>query len=179
MGLSGHGFLNGLRHVGSLVYRARLACWGCFLGCPVVPLFPFWVGLGSLINPFKQKRAPFLSLGSWAGASGVCRLRRAAPYIGACLESYSRKPATVFCGLRGIRKARHQETFSPCKACLGFVRLLGSGSGFMVPNLKLSMSARCLCLWLPRPSRQPRKLWPPSRQAGFLEYLGCAASGVP
>ena len=38
--------------------------WG-LLGCPVVPLFPFLGGLGSLINPFKQ-RAPFLSLGYWA-----------------------------------------------------------------------------------------------------------------
>ena len=29
------------------------------LGCPVVPLFTFLGGFGSLINPFKQKRAPF------------------------------------------------------------------------------------------------------------------------
>ena len=33
------------------------------LGCPVVPLFPFWGVLGSLINALKQKGAPFLSLG--------------------------------------------------------------------------------------------------------------------
>ena len=39
----------------------------CILGCPVViTLIPFLGGLGSLINPFKQKRAPFLSLGYWA-----------------------------------------------------------------------------------------------------------------
>ena len=29
-------------------------------GCPVVPLFPFWGGLGSLINPFKQKGGTLL-----------------------------------------------------------------------------------------------------------------------
>ena len=34
--------------------------------CPVVPLFPFWGGLGFLINPFQHKRAPFLILGYWA-----------------------------------------------------------------------------------------------------------------
>ena len=33
------------------------------LGCPVVPLFPFLGGLGSLTNPFKQRRVPFLILG--------------------------------------------------------------------------------------------------------------------
>ena len=27
---------------------------------------PFWGGVGSLIKPFKQKRAPFLILGYWA-----------------------------------------------------------------------------------------------------------------
>ena len=29
-------------------------------------LIPFLGGLGSLINPFKQKKAPFLDLGYWA-----------------------------------------------------------------------------------------------------------------
>ena len=33
---------------------------------PRSTLIPFLGGLGSLINPFKQKRAPFLSLGYWA-----------------------------------------------------------------------------------------------------------------
>ena len=33
---------------------------------PSSALIPFLGGLGSLINPFKQKRAPFLSLGYWA-----------------------------------------------------------------------------------------------------------------
>ena len=33
---------------------------------PSSTLIPFLGGLGSLINPFKQKRAPFLSLGYWA-----------------------------------------------------------------------------------------------------------------
>ena len=33
---------------------------------PSSTLIPFLEGLGSLINPFKQKRAPFLSLGYWA-----------------------------------------------------------------------------------------------------------------
>ena len=44
-------------------------CKPHILGCPVVPLFPFWGGLGSLINPFKQKRPPFLSLGYWGQPS--------------------------------------------------------------------------------------------------------------
>ena len=47
--------------------RALRAPWqigSCFytldsLGCPVVPLFPFWGILGSLVNPCKEKRAPF------------------------------------------------------------------------------------------------------------------------
>ena len=33
---------------------------------PSSTLIPFLGGLGSLINPFKQKRAPFSSLGYWA-----------------------------------------------------------------------------------------------------------------
>ncbi|CAE7334945.1 unnamed protein product [Symbiodinium natans] len=33
------------------------------LGCPIVPFFPFWGGLGSLTNPFTQKRVPLLILG--------------------------------------------------------------------------------------------------------------------
>ena len=33
---------------------------------PSSTLIPFLGGLGSLINPFMQKRAPFLSLGYWA-----------------------------------------------------------------------------------------------------------------
>ena len=33
---------------------------------PSSTLIPFWGALGSRINPFKQKRAPFLSLGYWA-----------------------------------------------------------------------------------------------------------------
>ena len=33
---------------------------------PSTTLFPFFGGVGSLINPFKQKRAPFLILGYWA-----------------------------------------------------------------------------------------------------------------
>ena len=32
---------------------------------PSSTLIPFLAGLGSLINPFKQKRAPCLSLGYW------------------------------------------------------------------------------------------------------------------
>ena len=32
---------------------------------PSSTLIPFLVGLGSLINPFKQKRAPFFILGYW------------------------------------------------------------------------------------------------------------------
>ena len=39
---------------------------GKILGCPEMPLFPFLGALGSPINPFKQKRAPFLILGYWA-----------------------------------------------------------------------------------------------------------------
>ena len=46
----------------------------CIMGLAVFPvtrmpssaLFPFLGGLGSLINPFKQKRAPFLIPGYWA-----------------------------------------------------------------------------------------------------------------
>ena len=38
---------------------------------PSSTLIPFLGGLGSLINPFKQKRAPFLSLGYWAAWSRV------------------------------------------------------------------------------------------------------------
>ena len=33
---------------------------------PTSTLIPFLVGLGSLINPLKQKRAPFFILGYWA-----------------------------------------------------------------------------------------------------------------
>ena len=33
---------------------------------PSSTLIPFLVGLGSLINPFKQKMAPFFILGYWA-----------------------------------------------------------------------------------------------------------------
>ena len=33
---------------------------------PSSTLIPFLGSLGSLINPFKQKRAPFFSLGYWA-----------------------------------------------------------------------------------------------------------------
>ena len=33
---------------------------------PSSALIPFFGGLGSPINPLKQKRAPFLSLGYWA-----------------------------------------------------------------------------------------------------------------
>ena len=33
---------------------------------PSSTLIPFLGGLGSLMNPFKQRRAPFLSLGYWA-----------------------------------------------------------------------------------------------------------------
>ena len=33
---------------------------------PSSTLIPFLGGSGSLINPLKQKRAPFLSLGYWA-----------------------------------------------------------------------------------------------------------------
>ena len=45
------------------------------LGCSVVPLFPFLGGgLGSLINPFKQQGAPFLSLGYWAAEVGMSTL---------------------------------------------------------------------------------------------------------
>ena len=33
---------------------------------PSSTLIPFLGGLGSLTNPFKQNRAPFLSLGYWA-----------------------------------------------------------------------------------------------------------------
>ena len=49
--------------------------WGFFSPAPVwvelsrMPssaLIPFLGGLGSLINPFKPKRAPCLSLGYWA-----------------------------------------------------------------------------------------------------------------
>ena len=50
----------------SLNATARTQSRPGFLRCPVVPLFPFLGGLGSLFNPFKQIRAPFLSLGSWA-----------------------------------------------------------------------------------------------------------------
>ena len=39
---------------------------------PSSTLIPFLGGLGSLINPLKQKRVPLLSLGYWAsGRSGV------------------------------------------------------------------------------------------------------------
>ena len=47
-----------------LPFHRHSAASAWTLGCPVVPFFPFWGGLGSLINPFKQKKAPvFFSLG--------------------------------------------------------------------------------------------------------------------
>ena len=49
----------------------NLKFWGSLIQArmpPVVPSFPFWGGLGSLINPFKQKRAPLLlGMPSWSG----------------------------------------------------------------------------------------------------------------
>ena len=38
---------------------------------PSSALIPFLRGLGSLIHPFKQKRAPLLSLGYWE-PRGAC-----------------------------------------------------------------------------------------------------------
>ena len=62
-------------------------------GMPSSTLIPFLKGLGSLINPFKQKRAPFLSLGvtgqprkkvSRLGDIGLCVSRLACPSCGGC-----------------------------------------------------------------------------------------------
>ena len=43
-----------------------LLCYDLLTRMPSSALIPFLGGLGSLMNPFKQKRAPFLSLGYWA-----------------------------------------------------------------------------------------------------------------
>ena len=69
--------------------QQRRAALAAILGCPVVPLFPFWGALGSPTNPLEaKKRAPFFhprllgNLGyciTWHGfacRADTCRQRR-------------------------------------------------------------------------------------------------------
>ena len=76
---------------------------------PSSTLIPFLGGLGSLINPFKQKRAPFLSLGYWA-AKILASVMRSLLFGTQCREVTARTVRRWQCWINTVaREATHTQ----------------------------------------------------------------------